>query len=128
MLKKQLADVAALAAQFTNSATPAAATTRPNPLTDFDAAFRAVILDVTEIDPADYAPEANLRADLALDSLDLIELVMVCEKDFGVLVPDREWMKIETIAQLRELIMARLPQPQAASAEAAAPASGLAPA
>jgi len=125
MLKKQLAEVAALAAQFTNSTPPAAApTTRPTAATDFDEAFRSLVLEVAEIDPADYRPDADLREDLALDSLDLIELIMLCEKDFHMIIPDREWMKIRTVEELRTLVTARLAQPQLASCEAVAPASG----
>lgn len=93
---------------------------------DFDEAFQAIVLEVAEIDLADYPPNADLREDLALDSLDLIELIMLCEKDFHVTIPDREWMQIRTVGELHRLVSARLPQPQVALAEGAAPASGLA--
>jgi acyl carrier protein len=131
MLKKQLADVAALAAQLTNSAPSAATnptTTRPNPVLDFDAAFRQVVLEIADADPMDYDPSADLREDLALDSLDLIEMIMVCEKEFRVLIPDREWMTIKTVGELYALVKRHLSQGQAKSAcaEVAAPASGLA--
>ncbi len=124
MLKKQLAEVAALAAQFTNSTPPAAATTRPTAATDFDEAFRSLLLEVADVDLIDYSPDADLREDFALDSLDLIELIMLCEKDFHMIIPDQEWMKIRTVAELRSLVRARLAQPPLATHEAVAPASG----
>lgn len=40
--------------------------------------------------PADLGPQTRYRADLNLDSLDLVELVARLEQAFGLLVPDAD--------------------------------------
>lgn len=43
------------------------------------------------------APETSFVNDLSADSLDLVELVMELEDQFGVSIPDDEAEKIQTI-------------------------------
>jgi len=43
-------------------------------------------------------PETSFVNDLSADSLDLVELVMELEEEFGVSIPDEEAEKIQTIA------------------------------
>jgi acyl carrier protein len=54
----------------------------------------AVQLDVSE---DEVVPEASLIDDLGADSLDLVELVMAMEEEFGVDIPDTEAEKIRTV-------------------------------
>lgn len=42
-------------------------------------------------------PEANFLADLGADSLDVVELVMAIEEDFGIEIPDADAEKIMTV-------------------------------
>lgn len=42
-------------------------------------------------------PETSFVNDLSADSLDLVELVMELEEEFGVSIPDEEAEKIQTI-------------------------------
>jgi len=46
-------------------------------------------------------PEANLVDDLGADSLDVVELVMALEEEFGVEIPDEE---VENIRTIRDVI------------------------
>jgi acyl carrier protein len=46
------------------------------------------------------APEANLLDDLGADSLDVVELVMAIESEFGIAVPDEEVENIRTIGDI----------------------------
>jgi acyl carrier protein len=43
-------------------------------------------------------PETSFVNDLSADSLDLVELVMELEDQFGVSIPDEDAEKIQTIA------------------------------
>jgi acyl carrier protein len=54
----------------------------------------AVQLDVSE---DEVVPEASLIDDLGADSLDLVELVMAMEEEFGVDIPDTEAENIRTV-------------------------------
>jgi acyl carrier protein len=45
-------------------------------------------------------PEANLLDDLGADSLDVVELVMALEEEFGIEVPDDAVENIRTIGDI----------------------------
>ena len=49
------------------------------------------------IDEAVIKPESNFKEDLKADSLDLFELVMAFEEEFGVEIPSEDLEKITTI-------------------------------
>ena len=49
------------------------------------------------IDEAVIKPESNFKEDLKADSLDLFELVMAFEEEFGVEIPTEDLEKITTI-------------------------------
>jgi len=46
------------------------------------------------------APEASLLDDLGADSLDVVELVMALEEEFGIEVPDDDVENIRTIGDI----------------------------
>jgi acyl carrier protein len=51
-------------------------------------------LDVTK---EECVPEASFIDDLGADSLDLVELIMEMEENFGIQISDEELEKIRTI-------------------------------
>jgi acyl carrier protein len=58
---------------------------------------RAIIVDQLGVDPDDVTMEANFRDDLEADSLDLVELIMAFEEEFGGEIKDEESQKIVTV-------------------------------
>ncbi|MBP3619288.1 MAG: acyl carrier protein [Clostridia bacterium] len=48
--------------------------------------------------------DANIIEDLGADSLDVIEMLMTLEEEFGVTIPDDKINQIKTIKQIIELI------------------------
>ena len=48
----------------------------------------------------DVKLESKLIEDLGADSLDLIELVMSCEDEFGISLPDEEIAKFKTVGDI----------------------------
>lgn len=105
MMKKSLMEVAALAAQFTHSPAPRQAQSTKSTVALSPAErLKDIICNLGDIDDQDYRPEANLKDDLMLDSLDLIEMVMVCEKEFRISIADLEWMKARTVSDMLRLI------------------------
>lgn len=50
-------------------------------------------------------PETRLEEDLRADSLDIVELIMEVEDEFGIDIPDDEAEKIETIDQLTQVTL-----------------------
>ena len=51
-------------------------------------------------------PETSFVNDLSADSLDLVELVMELEEEFGVSIPDEEAEKIQTIGDAIKFVEA----------------------
>ena len=49
------------------------------------------VLDLPDVAPAEITPESPLvGGDLGLDSIDILEIVMMLEKDYGVRIDNRE--------------------------------------
>jgi acyl carrier protein len=59
--------------------------------------IRNIIVDQLGVDPADVTMEAHFRDDLEADSLDLVELIMAFEEEFGGEISDEEAQKIVTV-------------------------------
>ena len=58
-----------------------------------------------ELDPADLRAEAHIRDDLGLDSLDIVDMVIVLEKAFRFKLPNREALaEIQTIGDIHAFI------------------------
>ena len=58
---------------------------------------KAIIVEKLGVDEADINHEASFTNDLGADSLDIVELVMEFEKQFGVTIPDEDAEKISTV-------------------------------
>ena len=52
------------------------------------ARFRNCAVEVLSVDAGKVVPEAKFGDDLDADSLDLVELVMALEEEFGIEVPE----------------------------------------
>ncbi len=60
---------------------------------------RDIIVDKLNVDPAQVVPEARFREDLKADSLDLVELIMAFEEEFGGTISDEDAQKITTVGE-----------------------------
>jgi len=58
-----------------------------------------IIIDQLAVELADVTLEANFIEDLGADSLDLVELIMALEEEFGLSIPDEEAENIKTVGQ-----------------------------
>ncbi len=58
---------------------------------------RDVIVDQLNVDEGEVTEEASFVDDLGADSLDIVELVMALEEQFGISIPDEEAEKIKTV-------------------------------
>tara|TARA_B100000959_G_C14792855_1_gene546330 strand:- start:11 stop:247 length:237 start_codon:yes stop_codon:yes gene_type:complete len=70
--------------------------------------FRKCAVDVLAVEPDQVTMEASFADDLDADSLDLVELVMALEEEFGVSVEEEELENIATIGGAYELITGKL--------------------
>lgn len=60
------------------------------------------------VEKALVVPEANLLDDLGADSLDVVELVMALEEEFGIEVPDEDVEGIRTIGDIVQYVGSRI--------------------
>ncbi len=58
---------------------------------------QAIIVEQLGVEPDEVTMEASFRDDLEADSLDLVELIMAFEEEFGGEISDEEAQKIETV-------------------------------
>jgi acyl carrier protein len=56
-----------------------------------------IIIEQLGVSADEVVPEASFVDDLGADSLDLVELVMVLEEEFGREIPDEDAEKIQTV-------------------------------
>ncbi|MGA1747262.1 MAG: acyl carrier protein [Ilumatobacteraceae bacterium] len=72
------------------------------------ARFRKCAVEVLSVSEDQVTPEARFGDDLDADSLDLVELVMALEEEFGIEVPEEDLEGIETVGQAFGLVTAKL--------------------
>ncbi len=58
---------------------------------------KVIIVEQLGVDEDKVTQEASFRKDLEADSLDLVELIMAFEDQFGEEISDEEAQKIETV-------------------------------
>ena len=64
-----------------------------------------ILEDFLSIQAQDLSPDTSFKDDLALDSLDLYELVVILEEEFNVQIPsDRLSSEIDTIEDLIRIL------------------------
>ena len=72
------------------------------------ARFQKCAVEVLSVSEDQVTPDAKFGDDLDADSLDLVELVMALEEEFGVEVPEDELEGIETVGQAYEMVASKL--------------------
>ena len=83
-------------------------------------AIRSHLADELEVDPGTISESSRFKEDLEADSLDLYTLVQELEDSYGVRIPDEEAMKIKTVGQAVEFVLAINGGEEHASASASA--------
>jgi acyl carrier protein len=58
-----------------------------------------IIVDLLGVKPEEVKPDAKFREDLEADSLDLVELIMAFEEEFGGEISDDDAQTITTVGQ-----------------------------
>lgn len=62
-----------------------------------DQKIKDIIVEQLSVNAEQVTPEAKFIEDLGADSLDIVELVMAFEEEFGVEIPDDAAEKITTV-------------------------------
>lgn len=66
------------------------------------------VLSLKEEDKVKVTPEARFREELGADSLDLVELIMAFEDEFGKRISDEDARTITTVGDAVSYVAARI--------------------
>ncbi len=69
--------------------------------------IRIMIAEQLGIDAEEVKPQSNLQDDLNADSLDLFELVVSLEEEYGIEIPSGDLEKVETVNDIVEYLEAK---------------------
>lgn len=69
-----------------------------------DQKIKDIIVEQLSVNAEQVTPEAKFIEDLGADSLDIVELVMAFEEEFGVEVPDTDAEKLLTVGDVIKYI------------------------
>ncbi|MFB0547066.1 MAG: acyl carrier protein [Anaerolineae bacterium] len=61
---------------------------------------KEIIVEQLGVDEEKVTPEARFREDLEADSLDLVELIMAFEEEFGGEISDEEAQQLTTVGEV----------------------------
>lgn len=67
------------------------------PSAEMEARLKKIVADRLGVEESAIVPEARFAEELKADSLDLVELIMALEEEFGVDIPDEVAEKILTV-------------------------------
>ena len=67
---------------------------------------KSVLGEQLGVDESEITEEASFQDDLDADSLDLVELIMELEDNFGMKIPDEDAQKITTVGQAVDYVVA----------------------
>ncbi len=63
-----------------------------------------ILTDYVDTDPSAITEDADFRADLGMDSLQLADLATRLETEYGVVISDRDAMNIRTVGDAMKII------------------------
>lgn len=70
--------------------------------------IKEVLAEEFEVDPAIISPEGSLKEVLGLDSLDLVDVVVLIEQNFGITLKGPDFVGVKTFEDFDNLIIGKL--------------------
>ena len=70
--------------------------------------IKTFLVDEMEIDPAKIVPEARLKEDMGIDSLEVVDIVVLVEQEFGFKMRPENFKELKTFEQFCQFIAQRI--------------------
>lgn len=75
---------------------------------EIESKVKEFLLEDLEIDEENIFPEAKLKEDMAIDSLDYVDIVVIVEKNFGFKIKAEEMANVKTMSQFCDYIESKV--------------------
>ena len=66
------------------------------------------LIEELEIEDENIYPEAKLKEDMGIDSLDYVDIVVIVEKSFGFKIKPEEMANVKTLSQFCDYIESKV--------------------
>ena len=66
--------------------------------------FKNLLIDEFQVDESKITLDAELSGDLAINSIELAELILRCEEEFGIDIQEEEMHKFVTVGDVVEYL------------------------
>jgi acyl carrier protein len=76
---------------------------------EMETRLKKIVAEQLGVDESKIVPSARFSDDLNADSLDLVEMIMSLEEEFGVEIPDEDAEKILTVGDAMSYIESHMP-------------------
>lgn len=76
--------------------------------TEIEEKVKSFLIDDLEIEEENIFPEAQLKEDMGIDSLDYVDIVVIVEKNFGFKIKPQEMAEVKTLAQFYDYIESKI--------------------
>ncbi len=77
-------------------------------LQEIEEKVRDFMIEELEIEEESIAPDALLKEDMGIDSLDYVDIVVIVERTFGFKIKPEEMTNVKTFSQFCEYISSKL--------------------
>ena len=62
--------------------------------------LKAIIVEQFDVDESLVTPEADMQEDLGVDSLDVVDLIVIISEEFDIEIPDEVVDNIKTVGDI----------------------------
>ena len=66
------------------------------------------LIEDLEVEPENLTPDAKLKDDLGIDSLDFVDIVVIVERNFGFKIKPEEMAGVVTLSQFCDYIESKV--------------------
>ena len=74
-------------------------------MTDIEHSLKTLLAELTEVDsPNDIQYETKIHSDLGLNSMQGLELILLIEERFHVIIPEKALYEIQTFSDILNLV------------------------
>ena len=63
-----------------------------------------LLVEELQLDPATITADAELSADLGINSIELANLIMICEEKFDIIIEDEDIHKLVTVGDVADYL------------------------